>query len=156
MSLRTGPHEHHRRNARGGRCVDLKRATVAECIRSHIGDSRPDREAAIGVEQIRRGIDLYMLFVRAARRVSTGQHDGGVRKEERAGMVQTRIHVAARRSERVRGRIVEVGPQARCRRVFVVGRSAKRQHFAVRQDRRVHLNPRLRHRRAELPQRSGG
>ena len=112
VRLRAGPDQHDRRDARRIGGVDLKHLAVAERAGSDAGDRRPRGRRAVGVEQIGGRVDLDVLLVGAACRVSAHQHDGRVRQEQRPGVIQARIGVGARGAERVRGRIVEIGVQA--------------------------------------------
>ena len=107
------------------------------------------------IEQVCRRIDLQAPLVIAALRVASNQHHRRIGEEQRVGMIEARKDVGSRGTERVRNRVVQIGVQARRDRILVVSRSAGRQHFSVRQDGRVHLDPRLGHRRSELPLRRG-
>src|SRR2546422_10182562 len=71
-------------------------------------------------------------------------------------MIETWVSVRARRTETIRVWVIKVGILARGSCVFVIGGSADSQHFAVGQNRRVHLDPRLGHRWSGLPLERGG
>ena len=71
-------------------------------------------------------------------------------------MVQTRKRVGAGRTERIRVRIIQVSVQAGCRRILIVRRPPDREHFAVWENRRVHLDTRLGHWWSVLPLRCRG
>ena len=66
-------------------------------------------------------------------------------------MIETRVSVHAGRTEAIGARVIEVGIQAGGGCVLIIGGSAHGQHFPVGQDRGIHLDPRLRHRRSVLP-----
>src|SRR5205807_2136922 len=91
------------------------------------------------------------LFVGSALRIASGHPNSRVWHEQRDRVIQPRISVGAGRRERVRYGIVEIGIQTGGGGIFVVVGAAQSQNFAGGKHDRVHLDARLRHRRAKHP-----
>ena len=81
MGWRARPHEDNRTDIRRVGCLHLEAAAIREGRRCHAGDGRPRGQAAIGIEQIRRGIDFDVRFVGASRRIAAGNRHGRIRQQ---------------------------------------------------------------------------
>ena len=151
MRLRSRTDQNDRCDVRGVRRLHLERGAIRERGGAQAADRRPHRGAAVRIEQVRWGIDLDVRLISAACWVSTNQHHRGIRKKQGAGVIEAWVSVHSRGTETVRVRIVQVGIPACGCCILIVRRSAGCQDSAVRQDRRIHFDAGLRHRRSVLP-----
>src|ERR1700730_2969459 len=77
-----GFHETHGADAGRVRSCQVERTAVPDPGWSVGADGGPGGETAIRIKEIRRLVDLDMVFEHALRRITTGDRDRGVRQKQ--------------------------------------------------------------------------
>src|SRR5450755_3589851 len=95
MGGSAGPNERDGGDAGGIWRLDLESSAVAKDALRNATDRWTGRRRAIRIEQVSRGIDFRVSFVRSASGISTDEENSGIGKEQGIGMIETRESIDA-------------------------------------------------------------